>query len=351
MAVTVVVGGQFGSEGKGKVALFLARERQARAAIRVGGSNSGHTVIDRAGEPLVLRHLPTAALLPDVLCILGPGSYIDERLVLDEIARVGLGPTRVMIDPRATLITEHDRAAEAAGPLGPRIGSTCSGTGAAVQKRTERRSIDDLVGASRELAPFVRDTTDLLRDLVATGDRVIVEGTQGFGLSLIHSPHFPHVTSRDTTAAAALAEAGLSPMDVDEVALVLRAHPIRVAGNSGPFNAEELTWDQVATEGGHDGLAEFTSVTGKLRRVARFDAELVRRAIAVNQPSLIVLNHVDYVDAAARHGLTAKAARFVDEVAGAIDRRIDFVGLGPDRLLAADMAGGGAVSAARYATR
>lgn len=351
MAATVVVGGQFGSEGKGKVALFLARERQARAVIRVGGSNSGHTVIDSAGAAVVLRQLPTAALLPDVLCVLGPGSYIDERLLLDEIAEVGLDPARVMIDPRATLITDHDRAAEAAGPLGPRIGSTCSGTGAAVQKRAERRTMDDLVGSSRALAPFVCDTTELLRGLLAIGDRVVVEGTQGFGLSLIHSPYFPHVTSRDTTAASALAEAGLSPLDVDEVVLVLRAHPIRVAGNSGPFNAEELTWDQVATEGGHRELAEFTSVTGRLRRVARFDAELVRRAIAVNQPSLVALNHVDYVDAAARHGLTSKAAHFVDDVARAIDRRIDLVGLGPNVLLAAGPAGDPADRAPHYALR
>jgi adenylosuccinate synthase len=334
MAATVIVGGQFGSEGKGKVAFFLARQSQARAAIRVGGSNSGHTAIDSTGKPLVLRHLPTAALLPDVLCILGPGSYIDERIVLDEIARLGLDPERVIIDPRATLITEHDRAAEAAGPLGPRIGSTGSGTGAAVHKRAERRSIDDLVGASRRLAPFVRDTTDLLRELLAANERVIVEGTQGFGLSLIHSPHFPHVTSRDTTAAAALAEAGLSPLDVDEIVLVLRAHPIRVAGNSGPFNAEELSWAQVAAEGGHDQLAEFTSVTGNLRRVARFDAELVRRAIAVNQPSLIVLNHVDYVDSDAQHKLTTRAKQFVDDVAAAIERPVDLIGLGPDALVA-----------------
>ena len=337
MAVTVVVGGQFGSEGKGKVAHFLAAERRADAVVRVGGSNSGHTALDVDAKPVVLRQLPTAALLPDVLCVLGPGSYIDPELLLSEVEQVGLGPDRLLIDPRAVLITDDDRDAELDGPLGPRIGSTCSGTGAAVQKRIARRSIDDLVGGSRRLMQYVGETNPVLRSLLEQGGRVVIEGTQGFGLSLLHSPHFPHVTSRDTSAAAAVAEAGLSVFDVDEVVLVLRAHPIRVAGNSGSFGAEELGWDRVASEGGHYELAEYTSVTGRLRRVARFDPDLVRMAIGVNQPSMIVLNHVDYVDAAAvERGLTPKAMAFVREVGAAIGRPIDLVGTGPDVLIAPD---------------
>src|SRR5215211_4873757 len=291
MAVTVVVGGQFGSEGKGKVALFLARERATSAVVRVGGSNSGHTAVDASGSRVILRQLPTAALLPGVLCVLGPGSYVDAGLLLEEIDTLGLERERLVIDPRAILITEHDRAAELSGPLGRRIGSTCSGTGAAVQKRVARRSIDDLVGGSRQLTPFIHDTVPLVRHMLDAGGRVLVEGTQGFGLSILHSPYCPHVTSRDTSAAGATAEAGLSPFDVDEVVLVLRAHPIRVAGNSGPFNSEEVSWADVAREGGHRKLEEFTSVTGRLRRIARFDPVLVRRAIAVNRPSLVVLNH------------------------------------------------------------
>lgn len=339
MAVTVVVGGQFGSEGKGKVALFLARTRAARAVVRIGGSNSGHTAIDAGGRRAVLRQLPTAALLSDVLCVLGPGSYVDPELLLDEINRVGLEQNRVMVDPRAVLITANDRAAELSGPLGSRIGSTCSGTGAAVQKRIARRGADDLAGASPRLAPFVRDTVPVLRELLDAGGRVIVEGTQGFGLSLLHSPHFPHVTSRDTSAAGATAEAGLSPFDVDEVVLVLRAFPIRVAGNSGPFEAEELSWSDVAREGGHQKLAEFTSVTGRLRRVARFDPTLVRRAMAVNQPSLVVLNHVDYIDArASPDRLTDRAAKFVDDVSVGIGRAVDLLGFGPDSLVTAEAA-------------
>jgi adenylosuccinate synthase len=85
MPVTVVVGGQFGGEGKGKVAHFLAREMNARIAIRVGGTNSGHTIIDpHTNQPLILRQLPTAAILSDVTCVLGAGSYINPDILLKE---------------------------------------------------------------------------------------------------------------------------------------------------------------------------------------------------------------------------------------------------------------------------
>jgi adenylosuccinate synthase len=131
-----------------------------------------------------------------------------------------------------------------------------------------------------------------------------------------------------------VSEAGLSPLDVDQVVLVLRAFPIRVAGNSGSFGAEEISWETIAREGGHhQSLAEFTSVTRKLRRVARFDPEIVRQAIACNQPSMVVLNHVDYVDAGCTdRELTQKAVDFVARVGEQIGRNIDLVGVGPNEL-------------------
>jgi adenylosuccinate synthase len=115
MPVSVVVGGQFGSEGKGKVALELARLRGAVAAIRVGGSNSGQTAIDASGEARIFRQLPTAALLPDVACVIGAGSYIQPDVLLGEIADADISPARVLVDPDAMLIQpEHrDRSGKA----------------------------------------------------------------------------------------------------------------------------------------------------------------------------------------------------------------------------------------------
>jgi adenylosuccinate synthase len=334
--VTVVVGGQYGSEGKGKVAEYLAATTRAAAVVRVGGSNSGHTGYTATGERQILRHLPTAALLPDPpICLIGAGSYLDTAVLLDELRRTQLPPERLVIDHNAFLITDADREYERQAGLRARIGSTASGTGAAVRRRIERLAEYVSPRDSGELAPFVGNVAQRLRELLDQGARVIIEGTQGFGLSVLHSPHYPKATSRDTGAAAAASEAGVSPRDVDEVVLVIRSYPIRVAGDSGPL-ADEVDWPTVASEGGTDHeLREYTSVTGLERRVGRFDPEIVRQAITVNNPSLIILNHVDYVDARAGETgeMTDKAWEFVDYVSRSIGAPIQCVGLGPTAIV------------------
>lgn len=340
MPVSVVVGGQFGSEGKGKVALAFAQRDAAVAAVRVGGPNSGHTGISRSGEPEVLRQLPTCALLDEVICVIAPGAYIDVPVLLEEIERTGLSPDRLLIDRHAMLVTSDDRTAEETSDLRDRIGSTRSGTGAAVSRRVARRPESRLALAEQSsyLRKYIGDTTPVLRKMLRDEQRVVVEGTQGFGLSVLHSPYYPYTTSRDTTAASALSEAGLSPRDVDHVVLVIRAYPIRVAGNSGPL-PDEIDWATIQREGQHEHeMAEYTSVTGKLRRVARFDGEIVRRAIEVNRPDEIVLNHLDYVDAASTPEgfLTERAREFLTGVEAEIEAEISYVGLGPDSLLALD---------------
>ena len=319
--VTVVVGGQFGSEGKGKVAYILANRTGASIAVRVGGSNAGHTAYDSTGCKQAFRHLPTAALLPDVLCVLGPGCLIDPDVLRGELERIGLSPQRLRIDPMAFVITERHRNREAATGIAQRIGSTGSGTGAALVERMERLSCDNLAHRHTFLRRFISEPVrDILRPALDRGERVIVEGTQGFGLSNLQSPDYPKVTSRDTTAATFVAEAALSPLDVDEVVLVIRAYPIRVAGDSGPI-PKETTWEEVGQLTGQPHLAERTTVTGRIRRVAQFDAEVVRSAIAANAPTCIVLNHVDYVGAG--------SAEFVEKVEALIGRRVDWLGTSP----------------------
>lgn len=138
MPVTVVVGGQFGSEGKGKVAYEIARRTNAAAAVRVGGPNSGHTVVGHDGHKVVFRQLPTAALLPGVICVLPAGSYIDKEVLFRERQMTGLGPDRLLIDPNAVVISDLERGEEEARLLGQKIGSTLTGTGAAVSRRVNR---------------------------------------------------------------------------------------------------------------------------------------------------------------------------------------------------------------------
>jgi adenylosuccinate synthase len=268
MPVSIVVGGQYGSEGKGKVAHFLAREMKARFAVRCGGPNSGHTVIDAQGKARIFQQLPTAAILPDVKLVICSGSYINLDILRRQIYETNVQVGRLFIDSDAVIITEELKDREAQSGLVGRIGSTGSGTGAAVAARINRE--DSLLFAKDipELQPFIANVPEILRNTIDHQDRVILEGTQGFGLSPLHSRHYPFTTSRDTTAAAFLAETGLSPLDVDDVILTIRAFPIRVAGNSGPL-VDEIDWQTVTAEGGHNQpVEERTSVTKCIRRVA-----------------------------------------------------------------------------------
>lgn len=333
MPVSIVVGGQYGSEGKGKVAHYIARTSGARAAVRVGGPNSGHTVYGDTGEKYIFQHLPTAAILPDVICVLATGSYIDVPRLLNEAALIGLPAGRLKVDPHAVVITEQDCVEEHLVGLRAGIGSTLTGTGAAVMNRISRTRPIRFAKDEPRLRPYLADTKDLLTRMLDAGDRVVIEGTQGYGLSVLHTPHYPYATSRDTTAAGFLSEVGLSPMDVDDVVMVIRAFPIRVPGNSGPL-ANETSWEQVTRESGSlETLSEITSVTKSVRRVANFDPEIVREAIQVNRPTRVILNHVDYFDRASVVDAGALTPRMQLAI-GAIERElgIDLWGVGTSPL-------------------
>lgn len=329
MPVTVIVGGQFGGEGKGKVAHYLAREMGAKVAVRVGGSNSGHTVIAPDGNPLILRQLPTPSILPDVHCVLGAGSYIDVDILFDELSKTGLSKDRLHIDPNAVIVTEDDKRGEENSSLRKSIGSTLSGTGAAVARRIGRDGTTRLAKDDERLKFYVNPVVPYMRDLLDHGERIIIEGTQGFGLSLLHSPHYPFTTSRDTTASGFVAEAGLSPLDVDDIVLVIRTYPIRVGGNSGPI-PNEIKWDQIASElNSNKKICELTSVTKTERRVARFDKEIVCKAISINNPTRIVLNHLDYIDnVSSEYYKTDKIIEFLRLAGSLINKKIDIVGYG-----------------------
>lgn len=331
MSVTVIVGGQFGSEGKGKVAHFFAREQCAQVAIRVGGPNSGHTVVDVSGRIWILRQLPTASILPNIICIIPAGAYIDVDVLMQEVAITGLHKNRLLIDRNAVIISSKERASEKQWGLRESIGSTATGTGAAVIRRIRRDGSAFLAQHEKRLAPFIHNTLGFLRDRLQKNERILIEGTQGFGLSLLHSRYYPHATSRDTTAAGFISEAGLSPRDVDEIILVIRSFPIRVPGNSGPLR-NETDWKTVSHNSGSKiPFIEYTSVTHRIRRVAYFDPEIVRSAIEANVPTQIVLNHLDYVDSnCAKKGiLTERTSNFVSEVEKSIGACINYIGFNP----------------------
>ncbi len=343
MPVSVVVGGQFGSEGKGKVAHFLAKEMKASFAVRCGGSNSGHTVINEAGDAIIFQHLPTAAILPDVKLALCAGSYIDLDILKREIELVNADSSRLFIDYDAVIITDECKKEEASTGLIDEISSTGSGTGAAVISRIQRK--DSIVFAKDIdwLKPYLADVSSLLREALDSNERVILEGTQGFGLSPLHSRQYPKVTSRDTTAAGFLSEVGLSPFDVDDVVLVIRAFPIRVAGNSGEL-PNEITWDELGKEAGYEmPFVELTSVTQKPRRVARFCPKVVKKAIQINKPTRIVLNHVDYCSPTIVSNVvkSLELNKIVSSFEKQISYSIDFIGTGQEVLVTRKLVRGG----------
>lgn len=335
MSVSIIVGGQYGSEGKGKVADFWSKKMNAAAVVRVGGPNSGHTVYTPNGERIALQQLPTACVQNDVKCILSAGTYIDLKTLQHEIQKVQISPNRLMIDTNAVIIDSACHQTEIDLHLRERIGSTLSGTGDAVAQRVLRGDNVVLAKHVSSLSPFIGDTKKFLHSLIEAKKHVVIEGTQGYGLSLLHSDCYPYATSRDTTAASFLSETGLSPFDVEHIVMVLRAFPIRVAGNSGPLS-NEITWEQLTEESeSSEKIYEYTTVTHKVRRVARFDPELVKKAISVNKPNIIVLNHADYFDMSqqGKSELSPRQTDAISSIADSIGRQIDYIGNGPNTII------------------
>jgi adenylosuccinate synthase len=333
MPSTIVVGGQYGSEGKGKTVALLASQLERPWLVRCGGPNSGHTVTIN-GEDVILRQVPSCAE-PDhgTFCI-AAGCAVDESILINELDKLGIERDRIVVDPRAALITETDREAEREGLN--YIASTCSGTGEALLRRMSRRSDVRLVKDSEPLYQRCRIETvaPLLHDAIDHGAHVIVEGTQGFGLSLLHGRDYPFVTSRDTTASGFAAEVGISPRDISEVVMVVRTFPIRVGGTSGPFSSKEISWDQVRVESGApEAFPEYTSVTKRLRRVARFDLGEVKLACQYNRPSALAvmgLDRLDYSITGAQDAseLTKGVKGFLEELELQTGVPIEFAGTG-----------------------
>ena len=301
MSVWVVVGGQFGSEGKGKISAIITLQEKIDICIRCGGPNSGHSFQKEDGTMVLLRQLPTGFVRPETRLLIPAGGLVDLDVLRSEIEGLGLDAGRVGIDRNAMVITSEDREHERRLALGERLSSTLCGVGSAVARRALRTPDVDLAAsvAAKEswLRPYLTDVAFEANSAVDHGKKVLVEGTQGSGLSLYHSPYYPKATSRDTNAAGFVSEVGLSPRLVSEIVLVFRTFPIRVAGTqAGPLD-EELTWEQLQAESGSPApLQEFTSVTHKLRRVGRFDWDAARRSIKLNRPTMLALNFIDYLN-------------------------------------------------------
>jgi adenylosuccinate synthase len=333
MPLTVIVGGQYGSEGKGKVTSYLALRDNVDIVVRCGGPNSGHTV-DVKGQRYELRSLPSGFINPSTRLLLAAGCLINPEILLTEIKSTGIDPRRVGVDRNAGIISSSEGEAEEKLRLRDRLGSTLSGTGIGVSNRVLRNSEFKLAKDIPELQEFLTDVSAEVNAVLDKSGKVLVEGTQGFGLSVYHSPHYPYATSRDTTASGFLSEVGVSPRLATDIVMAVRGYPIRVAGNSGPLK-NEISWEEVRQRSGYPtDIREFTTTTKKLRRVGLFDLELVQRAAMVNRPTQIAFHGADHLSfrnksVSSYMGLDSIAHGFMEKLQTALSIPIEFIGTGP----------------------
>lgn len=308
--VDVIVGGQYGSEGKGNVCAHLANKYDV--LMRIGGPNAGHLV----KEPYYKYvQLPSGTGTNKGAAILiGAGSTIWLPQLLMEIMEQALTPERLSIDPQAMIIDDEDRRLESEALTS--IASTKQGVGAATARKVVNRGNAPMLGPKVTLARDVPQLKRFVRDVRAELDlhfaarrRVLLEGTQGTLLS-IHHGFWPSVTSRETSAAGCLSDAGIAPARVRRVILVVRTFPIRVGGTSG-WMGREIDIAEVARRSGIP-LDEFLKVekgtiSGTQRRMAEFDWVQVRRSAALNGATDIALTFADYLGIGNR-----QATRFED---------------------------------------
>ena len=345
--LTVLVGGQYGSEGKGAVAAHVANDYNVH--IRVGSPNAGHTIYWK-GAKHVMQSIPCGWINPDAKIVIGRGALLNMKQFLKELVHIlTYYPDfldRLYIDPEAGILDEkfHIEEGGTLGEMHRRIGSTGEGVGPARIARLKRdkeefhqfKDIADEYDLSRCLA---ENTPAMIAEWQDKGENILIEGTQGSALSLLHS-FYPYCTSIDTNVAGIISEVGIAPIRVTDVLMVCRTYPIRVAGNSGPMK-NEISWEElnhrISVMGGNPIDPEHTTVTKKIRRIAEWDDDLHRQSCLLNAPTQIALMFADYIDpdlykvTDAEKALQSKRLR--DFIKAHNIRNIAFIGTGPDSMI------------------
>jgi adenylosuccinate synthase len=332
MPATVIVGLQWGDEGKGKTTDFLA-EQVAMVVRYQGGDNAGHTVV--IGDEVFKLHLvPSGILYPHIVSVIGPGVVVNPATLIDELdglAARGIETTRLRVSLGAHAILPYHRALDAARERalgGARVGTTGRGIGPAYEDRAARTGIrmgdlldptvvaaklarvlpekeallaalgaperfdaerlcEQAVAWGERLREHLVDATWLVQDALIRADHVLLEGAQGTLLDIDHGS-YPFVTSSSPVAGGACTGGGIGPLQVDEVIGVMKAYATRVG--SGPFPTElaDEVGEGIATRG-----HEIGTTTGRRRRVGWFDAVPIRYAVRVNSVSSVMLNKLD----------------------------------------------------------
>lgn len=342
--VITVVGGQFGSEGKGAVVTWLAKKVERPFVIRIGGPNAGHTAY--AGKKAwKLRTIPVGALVPGALLGIARSSEIEESILDAEVRAFeddGIEiRSRLFIDAQASVLNELHHEIERENGMHERLGSTAKGIGACRSARIMRTA-----KIWRDLYPDAPNVRDLAVAHLHDGGTVIIETSQGFGLGL-HEGFYPKCTSADCTSVDAFAAVGLCPWApyVAEIEpwVVLRTFPIRVAGDSGPLYRER-TWEELELMSNGHIQPERTTVTNKVRRVGSWDGDLARRAVEANggPRAKVVLTFADYLypgsaNTKFKNELPTSALEMFAGIGHEIGARVCAVGTGPATIVDLDV--------------
>ena len=331
--VDLLVGAQWGDEGKGKVVDMLGSEVDVFVRYQ-GGANAGHTVV-ADGQKVVFHLLPSGMLYPGKLCVLGNGLVIDPEQFLNETGELlarGQDRARLAVSPHAHVVMPYhkmlDKLQEEARGKGRKIGTTGRGIGPCYVDKYSRSGlrIEDLINPDllRErliyileeknqiftklygqkplafdevyeparkwgeaIAPYVDDTRALLRKAVDEGKHILLEGAQAALLDIDHGT-YPYVTSSSTSASGAFTGTGLAPNDLTRVISVVKAYTTRVG--EGPFPTEDFTeaGEKLRANGG-----EFGATTGRPRRCGWLDIPALKYATELNGANVIALTKLD----------------------------------------------------------
>jgi adenylosuccinate synthase len=325
MACTIIVGGFFGDEGKGKVVAHIA-ERDRPAIISRGGvgPNAGHTV--KIGDRTYgVRMVPSGFVYRDARLCIGTGVLVDPRVFLHEVDLLGV-KGRVFVDSRCGIIEEaHIERDRGSDHLAKTVGSTGTGCGPANADRALRviRQAKDVP----ELSGFLTDVPAEINGALDDGKSVLIEGTQGFGISLYFGT-YPYVTSKDTSASQMAADNGVGPTRIDEVIVVFKAYPTRVG--AGPFSTE-----MTPEEAQEHGIEEFGTVTHRRRRIGEWDGEMARYSAMINGCTQAAITGIDRIDpdcyGCSDYDRLSKAAKdFISKAEDDIGKPVTLISTGPD---------------------
>jgi len=303
--VHCLVDGQFGSTGKGALAAWLAEYsittgmyRSFSGSITSAGPNSGHTFyVDK--EKIVLKQLPTFAVYLykrgiTVPVYLSAGAVIDPLTLKEEADRFPGLP--IYVHPNAAVVTEMDKAVEYSGSIAA-VAGTRSGTGAVLARKVMR---DPSVIAGNNLGYIAPNVVVQNHRMKPEKNAYFMEVSQGFSLG-INSHFYPKVTSRECTVMQGLADARIPPTMVREVYMAIRTFPIRVGDVDGHSSGawysdqQETSWEKLRVE------AELTTVTKRVRRVASFSMDQFYDACYANDPTMVFISHMDYIDGDTQH--------------------------------------------------